>query len=195
MLPSALQPKALLPWNGYLLRWHNLGATRRLASPFARLPGPADAARTSLNLSSIGLASLPSDDVAHYAALRTLDLGSNRLVAAPNGVALLPALETLSLRNNDLQRLPAAWLRLVGERCARLRVLVLAHNELSTLPDEIACLGALCKLNLADNALSSLPAALARLTTLQHCNVSGNRLSPTAALALGPATRLTSLDL
>jgi hypothetical protein len=33
------------------------------------------------------------------------------------------------------------------------------------------------------------------LTTLQHCNVSGNRLSPTAALALGPATRLTSLDL
>ncbi len=70
----------------------------------------------------------------------------------------------------------------------------LSHNQLTTLPPEIAELTSLTTLNLWDNQLTTLPPEIAELTSLTTLHLSRNQLT-TLPPEIAELTSLTTLDL
>ena len=142
-----------------------------------------ESAQTSLDLSGLGLITLPPE-MGQLTALTALFLGDNRLTVLPPEIGQLTALTTLDLSGNRLAALPPE----IGQLTA-LTTLDLGGNRLFALPPEIGQLTALTELYLGDNWLSALPPDITRLTALTALDLGGNQLS-----VLPPEiTRLTSL--
>ncbi|KAJ0410117.1 hypothetical protein ATCC90586_001602 [Pythium insidiosum] len=123
----------------------------------------------------LGLHRLPLSLNFHWKALRTLDLSANLLVTIPNGVFNgLTALEELDLSQNALLSLPSTLATLPA-----LRVLRLAHNHLSVLPEH--CLDgwapSLETLDVRHNALASVSPRVLRLTRLRELRLEGNTVT------------------
>ncbi len=148
-----------------------------------RINKAAESKATELNLSGLGLSSLPPE-IVRLTSLTKLYLSNNNLSSLPPEIARLTSLTELYLGNNNLSSLPPEIARLT-----LLTALDLSYNNLSSLPPEIARLTLLTALDLSYNNLSSLPPEIARLTSLTALDLDNNNLS-----SLPPEIcRLTSL--
>lgn len=108
------------------------------------------------------------DAVAELGFLEVLDLHDTGLLALPEALGDLPALQELRVPGNAIEELPDGLRRL-----ATLRSLVVSANQLADLPEAIGELAALEELHAARNPLGSLPAGLGRLERLRVLDVSG----------------------
>ena len=131
---------------------------------------------THLNLSSLGLTTLPAE-IGQLTALTELYLPANQLTALPPQLGQLTALRRLDLDNNQLMSLPPQ----LGQLTA-LTWLDLDNNQLTSLPPQLGQLTALRGLYLIDNRLTRLPVSLRQLKQLQVLGLHGN-----PGLALSPA--------
>ena len=157
------------------------------------LRGVLEACRSleSLDVSNNQLDALP-DDVGSL-RLRRLDVSNNghfRLKPG-NADALAARLQQLLIASNNLGSLPGAVLQLHA-----LRELDLHDNGLSDVPDRFSELPMLETLNLSANRLAQCPSTLTHLKKLQLLNVSRNQFtSLTAEFCAALSSTLTSLEL
>jgi len=131
-------------------------AYRNFSKPSLQLVGmtPFDSDRSvektrRLNLSNLGLTSIPKDLFSEPLILLSLDLSNNHIPEVPYKIGEMMNLESLNLDN----------------------------NRLSSLPDSIGILFNLQKLNLSGNQISSLPDTFENFDHLEALSVSGNPLT------------------
>jgi Leucine-rich repeat (LRR) protein/ankyrin repeat protein len=115
--------------------------------------GAGGLALTHLNAACNNLSSFPARDCARLGMLRELWLGSNMLYSLPDSAAMLTSLTVLSLPDNRF----VGHLPHVVYRLAKLEVLDLTLNRISTVADDIWKLSSLRALWLSDNCLTTLP--------------------------------------
>ncbi len=125
----------------------------------------------SLDLSYKQLLALP-EAIGQLTALQLLVLTGNQLTALPEAIGRLTALQLLVLTGNQLTALPESFGQLTV-----LQNLLLSQNQLTALPGAIGRLAALQNLDLSQNQLTALPEAIAGLTALQSLNLSQNQLT------------------
>ena len=121
--------------------------------------------------------------------LQTLGLRENRLESIPAAIGNLTALTRLRLQQNRLTRVPAV----IGN-LSYLSELSLQQNLLTRLPESIGNLTALTELYLQDNQLASIPESIGNLTGLTQLRLEQNRLASVPA-SIGKLTALTGLAL
>ncbi|XP_037947426.1 leucine-rich repeat-containing protein 40-like [Teleopsis dalmanni] len=144
-----------------------------------------------LKLSYNHLKELPSD-ITQMWCLQKLDLTHNDLLFLPEDIGLMRKLEFIYLQHNDMRSLPdfesceelqelyAAnnYLKKIPEKFCEtqrhLKILDLADNQITVIPDEIGLLHSLTRLNVANNNISKLPYSLAKLGHLVNLQVEGN---------------------
>jgi len=143
---------------------------------------------TTLDLSGIGLASLPPK-IVQLAKLTELDLSNNRLSALAPEIGQLPNLTRLDLSHNRLTALPPETGQL-----AKLQSCDLSNNTLACLPPEIGGLANLTRLDLSNNPLAVLPQEIGSLTRLTRLYLPHNRLTSLPP-AIGQLAKLTRLYL
>jgi len=124
-----------------------------------------------LNLSELGLTSLPSE-IGNLINLTELNLSKNKLTSLPNEIGNLINLQKLYLSggivgwgryDNQLISLPPEIGKLIN-----LKVLDLRDNKLTSLPPEIGKLINLKELDLSSNQFTSLPSFITQLTKLEE---------------------------
>ncbi|KAF8413904.1 hypothetical protein HHK36_001900 [Tetracentron sinense] len=108
---------------------------------------------------------------------------------------------SLNLSNRSLREVPSEIYRnldAVGEgenwwESVELQKLILAHNDIEELKEDLKNLSLLAVLNISHNKLSHLPAAIGELPMLKSLDVSFNSL-PSIPEEIGSATSLVKLD-
>jgi HPt (histidine-containing phosphotransfer) domain-containing protein len=103
--------------------------------------------------------------------LEVLDLQSNKLTHIPFTIAR-PLLQELYLNDNMLQTIPTQ----IGVQLHSLRKLVLHHNNISHLPEQLVGLHNLKLLSLHSNKLEYLPYTVDCLSSLKTLELANNRL-------------------
>eukprot|EP01006_Ploeotia_vitrea_P030426 TRINITY_DN62856_c0_g2_i1.p1 TRINITY_DN62856_c0_g2~~TRINITY_DN62856_c0_g2_i1.p1 ORF type:complete len:625 (-),score=36.65 TRINITY_DN62856_c0_g2_i1:1177-3051(-) len=116
------------------------------------------------------LSNLPNE-LALLAALDKLSVGENSLAGVPSSLAKLPNLEELNICQNTLTDLNC-MVSFDG-----LAVLNANENEISSLPTEIGSLVSLQELRLTYNQLQEIPEELCLLTNLVILHLSHNRIT------------------
>uniref|UniRef100_A0A672LSK6 Leucine-rich repeat-containing protein 40 n=1 Tax=Sinocyclocheilus grahami TaxID=75366 RepID=A0A672LSK6_SINGR len=137
---------------------------------------------TKLLLSSNKLQSL-SEDVKLLSALVVLDIHDNQLSSLPDSIGDLEQLQKLILSLNKLTELPSGLWRLTNLRYLVLTIVSyssllkdLSNNHLMDIPESLANLTNLVKLNLSCNKLKSLPPAISQMKNLRMLDCSRNQL-------------------
>ncbi|MGZ6330590.1 MAG: leucine-rich repeat domain-containing protein [Parachlamydiaceae bacterium] len=161
----------------------------------------------SLDLSNLGLNSLPESIIPFLKGLIELSLANNNLTHLPKNINKLENLCWLNLEKNKLNELIPEIGELVYleellindnqikslpneiTRLSKLSVLMLYNNQINTLPKNIKAIENLKVLSLRNNNLSSLPRQMARLPTLTSLDLADNRFS-----SLNVIYKLTSLE-
>ena len=123
-------------------------------------------------IETLGLArSVPHTDTESFAHkmatlgerdLKRIDLEGNQMTEVPEAILAMPRLQSLSLRDNALRRLPPSIAQL-GHVLVELDV---RANFLEELPEAIGTLRCLRLLSCGRNVLRALPASLGDLTRL-----------------------------
>ncbi|NP_001413656.1 leucine-rich repeat-containing protein 40 isoform g [Mus musculus] len=136
---------------------------------------PADFALLSsllrLNLSSNQLKNLPAE-ISRMKRLKHLDCDANLLETVPPDVGSMESLELLYLRRNKLRVLPEF------PSCRQLKELHLAENQIEKLGAEhLQHLQAILVLDLRGNKLRSVPEEMALLQSLERLDLSNNDIS------------------
>lgn len=187
-----------------------------------RIVHSSNGALIKLDLSGVGLKSL-HENIGRFSKLITLDLSNNHLATIPDSIGYLPELTTLHIHYerrshfpnilgfNRLTSLPKSFFPLVHRLSkltlnhtvenqmkfspdGRLIELGLQRLALNNLPENIACLSELEKLDLSFNHLAQLPETIGQLTKLTALNLYGNRLT-TLPKSIGRLLALTFLNL
>ena len=127
-----------------------------------------------LDLSHNAIGQLAYDVLKVVERLEVLDLTHNQLQAIPFCLGMRTALKTLRLGNNVIQSLD--FIENLSKRStpgalSQLETLVLAHNEIKTVPDAVGLLSSLTHIDLHGNQLMTLPPALADCQLLSVCRV------------------------
>jgi len=131
----------------------------------------------------LGLAIVPSD-FAKLAAVPTrvfsltrltrLSLKGNDLTRLPDGLGALTALVSLDASENKIAgALPPVLFHMLK----KLKELDLSENAITALPDSVGGLAELERLVLFKNELAALPASLAKLSALRELNVFNNKIT------------------
>lgn len=145
----------------------------------------------SADLTANQLKSLP-DSISAWSTAKTLQCSQNLLTELPACIGSFAALETLNLSSNSLKGLPPAL-----SQCGKLTILQLESNNLGPSLSEEIFGGELAKvlkeLVLAKNQLESLPASIGQLVALERLVVTENRLVVLPA-ELGGLSKLQHLD-
>ncbi|XP_054994659.1 leucine-rich repeat-containing protein 40 [Sorex araneus] len=124
-----------------------------------------------LNLSSNQLKTLPAE-ISRMKRLKHLDCNSNLLETIPPELASMESLELLYLRRNKLRSLPEF------PSCKLLKELHVGENQIETLGAEhLKHLNSILVLDLRDNKLKSLPDEIALLQSLERLDLSNNDIS------------------
>jgi hypothetical protein len=123
-----------------------------------------------LDLSDLGLSSLPSVIMNELTFLTELNLSSNYLRTLPRNFWNLCNLQMLDCRNNQLEIIPVEGIQLVEH----LAVLDLSNNKLFALPHQIRNMRNLRILNCANNNFEALPACLEGLGNATRLDFSRN---------------------
>lgn len=145
-----------------------------------------------LNLSSNQLKTLPAE-ISRMQRLKHLDCDSNLLETVPPDMGSMESLELLYLRRNKLRVLPdfpssrqlkelhlgENQIEMLGaehlQHLQAILVLDLRGNKLRSVPEEMALLQSLERLDLSNNDISSLPCSLGNLH-LKFLALEGNPL-------------------
>lgn len=104
--------------------------------------------------------------------LRELYLCNHLISEVPAAIGELKLLQVLSLRNNNIEMLPAQICE-----CVNLQKLYLQGNKMSTLPNLFGKLVVLQDLNLSANDFTDFPEVLTSLTHLVNLEFSDNKLT------------------
>jgi len=123
-----------------------------------------------LDLSGNKLSSLPSQ-LGELSKLRHLQLNLNKLASLPSEIAQLENLHTLILNNNEFTDLPIQITQIPN-----LQHLALAINPFNELPSEIGQLNKLLSLDLTANGITNLPPEIRKLTNLRTLELGGHNL-------------------
>ena len=144
---------------------------------------------TSLMLSSMGIKELPS--IGDLTGLEEAHLSLNNLNEFPTKALTRNGntLKMINLAGNAITMVPDQ----VGVFNA-LTELSLNGNQITTISPEIGRLASLEKLNLANNSISQLPKTIGYLKNLDELNLSGNQIENVPD-AIGNLFKLEILDL
>ncbi|NMG59344.1 hypothetical protein E1H12_12665 [Geitlerinema sp. P-1104] len=140
------------------------------AEALRRIEQVKETGSTTLNLSGLGLTTLPSE-VWDLQNLRWLYLNNNQLQEFSPQFGQLQNLEDLELNNNQLQEFPPQFGQLQN-----LRRLELNNNQLQEFPPQFGQLQNLEDLELNNNQLQELPAELGQLQNLRWLELNNNQL-------------------
>jgi len=124
-----------------------------------------------LDCSRNNLCEIPPLAFENLSSIEVIDLQSNRLSCVPHTIAL-PELKELHLNDNLIESLPDEF----GVGLTSIRKLILHHNRLTHLPQDLAGLHGLKFLSLHTNTLECLPLGIECLTSLKTLELSCNRL-------------------
>ncbi|MCA1900428.1 MAG: leucine-rich repeat domain-containing protein [Chloroflexi bacterium] len=136
-----------------------------------RIRQAADSGAESLDLSGLGLTSLPPE-IGRLTNLDSMLLFQNKLTSLPPEISQLTGLTHLSLWDNKLSNLSLEIVQLTN-----LTELDLSKNQLTSLPPEIGQLASLQNLELSENQLTSLPPEIGQLTNLTKLDLFFNQLT------------------
>jgi hypothetical protein len=142
----------------------------------------------ALRITGHDLRELPDDVFTALPALETLSLIADGLERLPENIGTLRNLTELDLTKNRLRELPASLTKLTG-----LRKLNLSCNVLETLPEDFGKLEHLEKLWFERNALKQLPASIGGCRAARSANFSGNALTELPE-TIAELSNLTSLS-
>lgn len=123
-----------------------------------------------------------------------LDLSECQLMQVPDAVYHLmrhTELKTCDLSGNVITKIPPKF----AVKFNLITDLNLSHNQLAKLPDEIADLSALQRLDISNNTFIALSAAIFRIPKLQEFNASHNHILDIEVDELREAPSLQQLDL
>lgn len=81
-------------------------------------------------------------------------------------------LKTCDLSDNVITKIPPKF----AEKFSLITDLNLSHNQMAKLPDEIAELGNLRRLDISYNTYIALPSAIFKIPNLEELNASNNRI-------------------
>ena len=123
-----------------------------------------------LNLSGNALSSLP-DDLHRLTRLRVLFCSDNLFTELPACLGQCAALTMIGFKANTIEKVPAEALPPL------LRWLILTHNHIGELPDELGDRPYLQKLMLAGNRLQRLPERLSQCHRLELIRIAANQLT------------------
>ncbi|KOC68095.1 Leucine-rich repeat and calponin homology domain-containing protein 3 [Habropoda laboriosa] len=121
------------------------------------------------DLSKNRFAELP-EEVTEFPFLEKLHLYHNAIRIIPETVVMLQSLNYLDLSRNQLTSLPREICRLP------LQTLLVAHNRLACLPDELGRMSALAELDAGCNEITSLPPRMGDLSRLRSLDLRSNML-------------------
>eukprot|EP00877_Chromochloris_zofingiensis_P007937 jgi/Chrzof1/3397/Cz12g23260.t1 len=152
------------------LHWCNLTGTVACAVPHAMMQ------LQSLVLTCNTIDCLP-ESVSAMVHLTRLDVESNQLSTLPQAVWSLPQLQVLTASHNQLTTLEVSCgdMRNTPSVFAPLLSLDLGANQLSSVPDWLACFTRLQQLHLNNNQLREIPPAIWRLPRLNDLGLGGNK--------------------
>ncbi|XP_070164415.1 leucine-rich repeat and calponin homology domain-containing protein isoform X2 [Polyergus mexicanus] len=121
------------------------------------------------DLSKNRFSELP-EEVTEFPFLEKLHLYHNAIRIIPETVVMLQSLNYLDLSRNQLTSLPREICRLP------LQTLLVAHNRLASLPDELGRMTALAELDAGCNEITSLPPRIGDLARLRSLDLRSNLL-------------------
>ncbi|XP_071627990.1 leucine-rich repeat and calponin homology domain-containing protein isoform X4 [Temnothorax longispinosus] len=121
------------------------------------------------DLSKNRFSELP-EEVTEFPFLEKLHLYHNAIRIIPETVVMLQSLNYLDLSRNQLTSLPREICRLP------LQTLLVAHNRLASLPDELGRMTALAELDAGCNEITSLPPRMGDLARLRSLDLRSNLL-------------------
>ncbi|XP_026831215.1 leucine-rich repeat and calponin homology domain-containing protein 3 isoform X5 [Ooceraea biroi] len=121
------------------------------------------------DLSKNRFSELP-EEVTEFPFLEKLHLYHNAIRIIPETVVMLQSLNYLDLSRNQLTSLPREICRLP------LQILLVAHNRLTSLPDELGTMTALAELDAGCNEITSLPSRMGDLARLRSLDLRSNLL-------------------
>ncbi len=138
-----------------------------------------------LTLKKLGITKLP-ENIGNLQHLERLDLTGNALTALPENFSKLTNLGVLSLNDNNLTDIHPI------ERLTNLEVLLLAKNQLASLPRSIGNLSNLRELICKKNKLTQVPEELSKCSEMQILDFGQNNLLawPKAVNTLSKLTTL-----
>jgi len=140
---------------------------------------------TRLDISGNLLRALPALFSHNLSILR---LGRNQLLTVPSTLSRATALQELELQHNFITELPSSF------EFRRLGKLVLAYNQLRTLPLAVFDCRQLTHFDLSKNYITNVSEAISQLTNLRYLNASSNLLKGLPA-GIGQLTLLSELVL
>ncbi|KAL2115360.1 hypothetical protein VTJ04DRAFT_9615 [Mycothermus thermophilus] len=154
--------------------YRHAGLTRlKLTDPLASFPPEIlelGDTLEDLDLSGTGLSQLPSTISTSLPKLQRIILDQCNFTIFPEVLGSCPALETVSLRSNNMTTIPEDSLP------PTLRCLILTNNRLTSLPRSISRCQHLRTCILTANELRTLPRDLGRCKHLTELRLSCNRL-------------------
>ncbi|XP_020286310.1 leucine-rich repeat and calponin homology domain-containing protein 1 isoform X2 [Pseudomyrmex gracilis] len=121
------------------------------------------------DLSKNRFSELP-EEVTEFPFLEKLHLYHNAIRIIPETVVILQSLNYLDLSRNQLTSLPREICRLP------LQTLLVAHNRLASLPDELGRMTALAELDAGCNEITTLPPRIGDLARLRSLDLRSNLL-------------------
>ncbi|XP_025156329.1 leucine-rich repeat and calponin homology domain-containing protein 1 isoform X2 [Harpegnathos saltator] len=121
------------------------------------------------DLSKNRFSELP-EEVTEFPFLEKLHLYHNAIRIIPETVVMLQSLNYLDLSRNQLTSLPREICRLP------LQTLLVAHNRLASLPDELGRMTALAELDAGCNEITNLPPRMGDLAQLRSLDLRSNLL-------------------
>ncbi|KAL6443183.1 hypothetical protein ACFW04_002845 [Cataglyphis niger] len=122
-----------------------------------------------IDLSKNRFSELP-EEVTEFPFLEKLHLYHNAIRIIPETVVMLQSLNYLDLSRNQLTSLPREICRLP------LQTLLVAHNRLASLPDELGRMTSLAELDAGCNEITSLPPRIGDLARLRSLDLRSNLL-------------------
>ncbi|XP_032689536.1 leucine-rich repeat and calponin homology domain-containing protein isoform X2 [Odontomachus brunneus] len=121
------------------------------------------------DLSKNRFSELP-EEVTEFPFLEKLHLYHNAIRIIPDTVVMLQSLNYLDLSRNQLTSLPREICRLP------LQILLVAHNRLASLPDELGRMTTLAELDAGCNEITNLPPRMGDLAQLRSLDLRSNLL-------------------
>ncbi|KAF5295571.1 hypothetical protein FQR65_LT10434 [Abscondita terminalis] len=123
-----------------------------------------------------------------------LDLSNCQLMQVPDAVYHLmrhTELKTCDLSDNVITKIPPKF----ATKFSLIMDLNLAHNQMAKLPDEIAEMGNLQRLDISYNTFIALPNAIFKIPKLESLNASNNHIVDVEVEVLENAPALENVDL
>ncbi|XP_076945810.1 LRR repeats and ubiquitin-like domain-containing protein At2g30105 [Bidens hawaiensis] len=144
-----------------------------------------------ISLSGSHITVIPEEVWNCGSSVRFLDLNSNSIKDVPEAIGGLTSLQKLFLNSNCIKDESVSWKGL--SLLKSLAFLNLNQNFLTSLPSDLGCLTMLKELHVAHNKLTSLPDEVGLLVHLEVLEANDNRLT-TITSCIGSCSALVEVE-